>query len=305
MIYTVTLNPSIDYSVRLKDFRAGMTNRTIDENCCIGGKGINVSLVLSELDIESTALGFTAGFTGEQIEKYLLSENIHSDFIRLRNGMSRINVKIRTDSDESEINAQGPEIQKDEFELLLQKTDKLKDGDTLVLAGSIPSSLPDNMYEVIIERLKDRDICIVVDSSKDLLIKTLPYRPFLIKPNKQELEEIFSAEIKDETDIEKYAKRLMDIGARNVLVSLGSDGAELFCENGKTYRSGTLKEKVIGTVGAGDSMIAGFLAGYQKTGNYETALKFGTACGNATAFSNGLAKKEKIYEVMKKLPHSD
>ena len=300
MIYTLTLNPSIDYVVYLKSFVGGITNRTVSEEYYIGGKGINVSFILSELGIKSTAFGFTAGFTGEAIEKGLREQGINADFIRLKNGISRINIKIKADR-ESEINSQGPHIEHDELEKLLSMTDSIEDGDTIVLAGSIPKTVSDDTYEKILSRLKGRNIRIVVDATKKLLVNCLKYKPFLIKPNKQEISEIFSTRIESTEDVENYARELMKMGARNVIVSLGGDGAVLFAEDGKTYKMGIVKEKVVNTVGSGDSMVAGFIAGYEQTGDYGYALKLGTACANATAFSSGLAKKEKIYEVLAKL----
>ena len=300
MIYTLTLNPSIDYVVHLDSFISGMTNRTIAESYCIGGKGINVSCILSELGIKSTAWGFTAGFTGDEIEKALVKKGIYSEFIRLKNGISRINIKIKAD-EESEINGQGPHITDEELQQLLLMTDRISDGDTVVLAGSIPKTVADDIYERILAKLKNRNIMTVVDATGKLLLNCLKYEPFLIKPNRQEISEIFSAKIENFEEIEMYAKKLMQMGARNVIVSLGGDGAFLFAEDGKIYHSGTLEEKVLDTVGSGDSMVAGFVAGFEQTGDYGYALKLGTACGNATAFSQGLAKKEKIYEVLEKL----
>ena len=300
MIYTLTLNPSIDYVVHLDSFISGMTNRTIAESYCIGGKGINVSCILSELGIKSTAWGFTAGFTGDEIEKALVKKGIYSEFIRLKNGISRINIKIKAD-EESEINGQGPHITDEELQQLLLMTDRISDGDTVVLAGSIPKTVADDIYERILAKLKNRNIMTVVDAAGKLLLNCLKYEPFLIKPNRQEISEIFSAKIENFEEIEIYAKKLMQMGARNVIVSLGGDGAFLFAEDGKIYHSGTLEEKVLDTVGSGDSMVAGFVAGFEQTGDYGYALKLGTACGNATAFSQGLAKKEKIYEVLEKL----
>ena len=300
MIYTLTLNPSIDYVVHLDSFISGMTNRTIAESYCIGGKGINVSCILSGLGIKSTAWGFTAGFTGDEIEKALVKKGIYSEFIRLKNGISRINIKIKAD-EESEINGQGPHITDEELQQLLLMTDRISDGDTVVLAGSIPKTVADDIYERILAKLKNRNIMTVVDATGKLLLNCLKYEPFLIKPNRQEISEIFSAKIENFEEIEMYAKKLMQMGARNVIVSLGGDGAFLFAEDGKIYHSGTLEEKVLDTVGSGDSMVAGFVAGFEQTGDYGYALKLGTACGNATAFSQGLAKKEKIYEVLEKL----
>lgn len=300
MIYTVTLNPSIDYIVYLDDFKKGITNRTAMEEYYIGGKGINVSCILSELDIQSTALGFTAGFTGDEIEKGIKDKKIKADFIRLKNGISRINIKINS-TDESEINCQGPEISNDEFNLLIQKTDIISDGDTIVLAGSIPDTLSCDAYDKILEKLKGKDVRIVIDATKKLLVNSLKYNPFLIKPNRQELSEIFDTEINNETDIEKYARKLQSMGAKNVIVSLGGDGAILIDEFENKHKIGVLNEKVLNTVGSGDSMVAGFIAGYEQTKSYSYALALGTACGNATAFSKGLATREKIYDILNKL----
>ena len=300
MIYTLTLNPSIDYVVRLEKFVSGMTNRTTGEDYFIGGKGINVSCVLAQLNIKSTALGFTAGFTGEAIENALNEMGICSDFIRLKEGISRINVKIKTDC-ESEINSQGPCIGEDDFERLLLKTDNVKKGDTVVLAGSIPNTLSQDAYERILKRIEWRDARIVVDATDKLLLNCLAFKPFLIKPNLQELSEIFGREVSDGDEIESCARKLMERGARNVIVSLGGDGAVLFAEDGNVYRSGVVKDKVLNTVGSGDSMVAGFIAGFEQTGDYEYALKFGAACGNATAFSPGLASREKIFEMLGRL----
>ena len=299
MIYTVTLNPSIDYVVRLKGLTAGITNRTESEEYYFGGKGINVSCVLAELDIDSTALGFTAGFTGEAIEKGIRNYRITTDFIRLKEGISRINIKIKA-GEETEINGQGPHISDEELNRLFEKLDHIQSGDTLILAGSIPNTLPDDVYERMLERLKDKDIRIVVDATKKLLVNSLKYKPFLIKPNRQEISEIFDVEVETEEDTEKYARKLLEMGAQNVLISLGGEGAMLIDEFGKKHKIGVLKEKVINTVGSGDSMVAGFVAGYEKEKSYPYALKLGSACGNATAFLPGLATKEKINEVLQK-----
>ena len=300
MIYTLTLNPSIDYVVHLDSFISGITNRTTSEEYYIGGKGINVSCILSELSVENTALGFTAGFTGEAIEKGLKEKGIRSDFIRLKEGISRINIKVKADK-ESEINCQGPHITDEEFDRLLAKIDMISDGDTIVLAGSIPKTVSDDAYEIILRRLKEKNVRIVVDATKKLLLNCLSYKPFLIKPNRQELSEIFGREVNDEKDTAECAGELMKQGARNVIVSLGGEGAVLFAEDGKTYHCGVVKEKVLNTVGSGDSMVAGFIAGYEKSGDYAYALRLGAACGNATAFSDGLATKEKISEIFERL----
>jgi 1-phosphofructokinase len=299
MIYTVTLNPSIDYIVRLDELKSGVTNRTTSEEYYYGGKGINVSCVLAELDLESTAFGFIAGFTGEAIEKGIKNDKIITDFIKLKNGISRINIKIKAD-EETEINCQGPHIDDSELEKLFEKIDCIADGDTIIIAGNIPNTMPDDVYERILDRIKDKDVRIVVDATKKLLLNSLKYNPFLIKPNRQELSEIFGVEIKSEPDIEKYAKSLQKMGAKNVLISLGGDGAMLIDEFGNKHKAGVLKEKVINTVGSGDSMVAGFVAGYEKQHSYSYALKLGSACGNATAFLSGLATKEKINELLTK-----
>lgn len=299
MIYTVTLNPSIDYVVRLESLVTGITNRTTSEEYYFGGKGINVSCVLAELDLESTAFGFVAGFTGEAIEKGIRNDKIITDFIKLEKGISRINVKIKAD-DETEINCQGPHIEENELLRLLNKVDRINDGDTIVIAGNVPNTMPDDVYERILERIKNKKVRIVVDATKKLLLNSLKYKPFLIKPNRQELSEIFETEVSTEADIEKYAKELQKLGAQNVLISLGGDGAMLIDEFGEKHKQGVLKEKVINTVGSGDSMVAGFIAGYEKEHSYPYALKLGSACGNATAFLSGLATKEKINELLKK-----
>lgn len=299
MIYTVTLNPSIDYVVRLESLVTGITNRTTSEEYYFGGKGINVSCVLAELDLESTAFGFVAGFTGEAIEKGIRNDKIITDFIKLEKGISRINIKIKA-GEETEINCQGPHIEENELLRLLNKVDRINDGDTIVIAGNVPNTMPDDVYERILERIKNKKVRIVVDATKKLLLNSLKYKPFLIKPNRQELSEIFETEVSAEADIEKYAKELQKLGAQNVLISLGGDGAMLIDEFGEKHKQGVLKEKVINTVGSGDSMVAGFIAGYEKEHSYPYALKLGSACGNATAFLSGLAAKEKINELLKK-----
>ncbi len=300
MIYTVTLNPSIDYVVKLDKLVSGMTNRTTSEEYYFGGKGINVSCVLAELDLNSTAYGFIAGFTGEAIKNGIRNDKIITDFIRLDSGISRVNIKIKAEQ-ETEINAQGPHISEQELEKLLQKIDRIEDGDTLVLAGSIPNSMPNDVYERMMERISHKEVRIVVDTTRKLLLNSLKYKPFLIKPNRQELSEIFETEVKTEDDIEKYAKELQKMGAKNVLVSLGGDGAMLIDETGQKYKAGVLKGKVINTVGSGDSMVAGFIAGYEKEHSYAYALKLGSVCGNATAFLSGLATKTKINELLEKI----
>lgn len=299
MIYTVTFNPAIDYIVHTGEMKLGATNRSEKEEMYFGGKGINVSIVLRELGIESKALGFTAGFTGEAIENGLSEMGIDTDFVRLEKGNSRINVKIRS-AVETELNGQGPDIDDKAIAALFAKLDKLADGDTLILAGSIPSSLPSDIYQRILERLSGRNIRCVVDATRDLLLNVLKYRPFLVKPNNFELGEMFGVELKTDEEIEKYARKLQEMGAVNVLISMAGDGAMLIDENGKMHRCGVCKGVVKNSVGAGDSMLAGFTAGF-RDGDYEYALKLGTAAGGATAFSDGLAKKAMIDELLKTL----
>lgn len=299
MVYTVTFNPAVDYIVHTKQLIAGATNRSDSEEIYFGGKGINVSIVLSELGVKSKALGFVAGFTGEAIEKGVAEKGIDADFVHLNEGFSRINVKIKS-GEETELNGQGPKITDEAIRELYAKLDEIQDGDTLVLAGSIPSSLPADIYERILERLSGKKIRAVVDATKDLLLNVLKYRPFLIKPNNFELGEIFGVEMKSTEDIVKYAGKLKEMGAQNVLVSMAGDGAVLLDENGKTHVCGVCNGKVKNSVGAGDSMVAGFVAGCEK-GDYEYALKLGTASGGATAFSEGLAEKDRIYELLGQL----
>ncbi len=299
MVYTVTFNPAIDYVVHTGEMKLGATNRSEKEEMYFGGKGINVSIVLRELGIGSKALGFTAGFTGEAIEKGLSEMGINADFVRLKNGTSRINVKIKS-TEETELNGQGPDIDEASINALFAKLDKLSDGDTLILAGSIPSSLPSDIYEKILGRVSGRNIKTVVDATKDLLLNVLKYKPFLVKPNNHELGEMFGTELKTDEEIEKYARKLQEMGAVNVLISMAGDGAMLIDEYGKMHRCGVCRGTVRNSVGAGDSMVAGFTAGSLK-GDYEYALKLGTAAGGATAFSDGLAEKAKIDELLKTL----
>lgn len=299
MVYTVTFNPAIDYVVHTGEMKLGATNRSEREEMYFGGKGINVSIVLRELGIDSKALGFTAGFTGEAIERGLADMGIDTDFVRLATGNSRINIKIKA-SEETELNGQGPDIDDKAIATLFEKLDKLSNGDTLVLAGSIPASLPSDIYERILERLSGRDIRTVVDATKDLLLNVLKYKPFLIKPNNHELGEMFGVTLNSDREIETYARKLQKMGAVNVLISMAGDGAMLIDEYGNMHRCGVCKGVVKNSVGAGDSMVAGFIAGVIN-GDYEYALKLGTAAGGATAFSDGLASKEKITELVKTL----
>lgn len=299
MVYTVTFNPAIDYVVHTAGMKLGATNRSEKEEMYFGGKGINVSIVLRELGIGSKALGFTAGFTGEAIEKGLSDAGIDTDFVRLENGNSRINVKIKS-AEETELNGQGPDIDGKAITALFEKLDGLKDGDTLILAGSIPSSLPSDIYQRILERLSGKKIKTVVDATKELLLNVLKYKPYLVKPNNHELGEMFGVTLKTDEEIETYARKLRDMGAVNVLISMAGDGAMLIDEYGKMHRCGVCRGTVKNSVGAGDSMVAGFIAG-SLGGDYEYALKLGTAAGGATAFSDGLAAREKINELLKTL----
>lgn len=296
MIYTVTFNPAIDYVVKTDKMKSGEVNRANEEKMYFGGKGINVSLVLRELGIKSRAFGFIAGFTGEAIENGLASQEIETGFVRLKNGFSRINVKIKSD-EETELNGRGPDIPDDAVKELFEKLEMIKDGDTLVLAGSIPPSLPSDIYEKILAHLEGRKIKTVVDATKDLLLNVLKYRPFLVKPNNHELGEMFGVKLETVEQIAEYAEKLRKMGAENVLVSMAGDGALLIDETGKVYHQGVCKGTVKNSVGAGDSMVAGFIAGVEK-GDYEYALKLGTACGGATAFSDGLAEKEDIFRLL-------
>lgn len=298
MVYTVTFNPAVDYIVHTDELKVGMTNRSEREEIYFGGKGINVSLVLRELGIKSRALGFVAGFTGAAIEKALAESGVDADFVHLGNGFSRINVKIKS-SAETELNGSGPDIPEKALDELFAKLDKIEDGDTIVLAGSIPADLPEDIYEIILERLRGKKVRAVVDATKDLLMNVLKYEPFLIKPNNHELEEMFGVTLQSIDDIIIYAKKLKEMGAKNVLVSMAGNGAVLLDENGETHICGVCSGTVRNSVGAGDSMVAGFLAGCEK--GYDYALRLGTAAGGATAFSDGLAQKDKIYELLKQL----
>ncbi|HWT76272.1 MAG TPA: 1-phosphofructokinase [Mobilitalea sp.] len=296
MIYTVTLNPSLDYIVTVQDFRTGTVNRTKDELIYPGGKGINVSIVLKNLGLESTALGFIAGFTGEELSRRLKEKGVTANFISVKEGLTRINVKIRS-GEESEINGQGPVTSEKELETLLTILDQLQENDILVLAGSIPESIPSTIYRTIMERLSQKKIKTVVDATKDLLLNVLQYRPFLIKPNNHELSEIFGKELKSTQEIIQHAKKLKEMGAQNVLISMAGDGAVLITEQGDTYFSEAPKGILKNSVGAGDSMVAGFIAGYLNTGDYKEAFKMGISTGSASAFSEELATKEEVLGI--------
>ncbi len=300
MIYTVTFNPALDYVIRMESLKLGTVNRSSAEAVYYGGKGINVSTVLKNIGVDSVALGFVAGFTGKEIEEGVKNMGVATDFIKLPEGMSRINVKIKAEQ-ETEINGQGPAISMEKVEKLFEKLDRLEKGDCLVLAGTIPASLPSDIYEQIMDRLKDKEIHIVVDATKDLLLNVLKYHPFLIKPNNHELGEMFGVVLKTDEEIVEYAKKLQERGARNVLISMAGDGAILLTETKEVYKMGVPKGTVVNSVGAGDSMVAGFVASYFKEHDYLKALKFGTATGSATAFSEGLATMDKVEELLKTL----
>ena len=296
MIYTVTFNPSLDYIVSVDDFKLGLTNRTSSELILPGAKGTNVSTVLKNLGFESTALGFVAGFTGNEIVKRLNDMGIKSDFISIENGISRINLKLKS-IDGTEINGAGPDISEEKVNKLMDKLNQLKEGDVLVLAGSIPSSMSDNIYRDIMADLKDRGVMIVVDATKDLLLNVLEYHPFLIKPNNHELGEIFDVKLTTREEVIPYGRKLQEKGARNVLVSMAGEGAVLIAEDGQVFDAPAPKGKLINGVGAGDSMVAGFVAGWIEKQDYEYAFHMGVASGSASAFSENLATKEEIINV--------
>lgn len=298
MIYTLTFNPSLDYILTVPNFTCGIVNRTTEEKIFPGGKGINVSMVLKNLGYENTALGYFAGFTGEKLKSLLEEKGIKTQFLSVQSGMTRINVKIRSE-EESEINGQGPAIGKEDIDKLYKKLDELTDGDILVMAGSIPDVMPSTMYMDIMKRLEEKQLKIVVDATKDLLVNVLQYHPFLIKPNNHELGEIFGITIKEKSDVIEYAKKLQEKGARNVLVSMAGDGAVLAAEDGTVYQSEAPKGKVVNSVGAGDSMVAGFLAGFLEYGSYEKAFQMGVYTGSASAFSEELATKEEVLNLWK------
>ena len=300
MIYTVTFNPSLDYVVQVEHFQGDAVNRTSEEHVYPGGKGNNVAVIVSNLGMKSRALGFKAGFTGAAMEQMLQEFGCDTDFIALEEGVTRINVKVKSD-DEFEINGQGPRIPDEKIRQLYEKLDALESGDVLVLSGSIPNTLPDDMYERIMERLAGTGVRISVDATKDLLMNVLKYHPFLIKPNNHERGEMFGVTLESDDEIAEYARKLQEMGARNVLVSMAGDGAILVTEDGSVLKQLPPAGEVVNSVGAGDSMVAGFLAGYLKTGSYEEALKLGTAAGSATAFTSWLADAGTVGELYKKL----
>ena len=300
MIYTVTFNPSLDYIVSVNDFQLGLTNRTDSELILPGGKGINVSTILMNLGIDSTAFGFAAGFTGEEIIREVEAMGIRSDFIKIDSGISRINLKLKN-IDGTEINGSGPEISEEKIEELLRKLDILGEGDILVLAGSIPASMPADMYSTIMERLQHKNVTFIVDATKDLLINVLKYKPFLIKPNNHELGELFDVKLTTREEVIPYGKKLQKQGARNVLISMAGEGAVLVAEDGSVYEAPAPKGTLVNAVGAGDSMVAGFMAGYMEKQDYEYAFHMGIAAGSASAFSENLATREEIEAVYQQI----
>ncbi len=299
MIYTVTLNPSIDYIVRLNTFMLGAVNRAQKETAVPGGKGINVSVMLARLGVENTALGFLAGFTGDEIRKEVRARGVREDFSMLSDGFSRINVKLKA-GEETEINGNGPEISRKDMDALMQKLSFLQVGDILVLSGSVPNSVPDTVYCDIMHAL-GKDVKIVVDAAGALLWDVLPCRPFLIKPNHHELSALFNTPIETRAEVVFYAKKLKELGAQNVLVSMAEKGAILLASDGEIYEATAPQGKVLNSVGAGDSMVAGFLAGYLDGENYEKALKMGIAAGSASAFSEDLAQGESVFSLYEKI----
>ena len=296
MIYTITFNPSLDYIANCEDFRLGETNRTSRELLYPGGKGINVSIVLSNLGIDTTALGFLAGFTGKEIKRLIIEKGIRNEMIPVSNGFSRINVKLKS-KEETELNGMGPIIDEKSIKKLYKKLDRLNSDDILCLSGSIPSSMPSTMYSDVMSYLEGRDIRIIVDASKDLLRNVLKYRPFLIKPNNDEINELYGVDLKTREEVIPYARKLQEEGARNVLVSMGSKGAVLVDESGGTHMSQAPKGDLVNSVGSGDSMVAGFLYGYLKFHNYREAFRYGLCAGSATAFRDDLATLEDVEKL--------
>ena len=300
MIYTVTFNPSLDYIIRVDHLKLGAINRVHYENILPGGKGVNVSIVLGNLGHTSTALGFVAGFTGAEIERRMREYGAECEFIQVKEGMSRINVKVKSD-EESEINGMGPLITEEDVDALFAKLDELKEGDYLVIAGSVPSMLPPDMYERIMERLDGRGINIAVDAERDLLTRVLKYHPFVIKPNNHELGDIFGVTLKTREEVVPYAKKLQEQGARNVIISMAGEGAVFVSEEGEVAMSEAPKGTVVNSVGAGDSMVAGFLAGVIETGDMAQAFRMGLCTGSASAFSPDLATRPEVVDLLAKL----
>lgn len=300
MIYTITFNPALDYISQVDNFEVGKINRTKTEKILPGGKGLNVSIVLKNLGLESTALGFIGGFTGEELQRRIEAQGIKTDFIKVKNGITRINIKISSDR-ETALNGNGPEILEEDIQELLEKIENIKKEDIVILAGNVPKGINNNIYEIICVNLERNGVTFIVDATKELLINILKYKPFLIKPNREELEETFKVKINTEEDIITYAKKMQLMGAQNVLVSLGGDGAILITSDNQVLQSDAPKGKVLNTVGAGDSMVAGFLAGYIESKNYEYSLKMGIATGSASSFSMDLATKKDVEKLLEQI----
>lgn len=300
MIYTVTFNPSLDYIVSVDDFKLGLTNRTSSELMLPGGKGLNVSMVLGNLGIDNTAFGFAAGFTGDEIIRRVEKMGVRAEFIRIQEGFSRINLKLKS-VDGTEINGCGPDISAEAVGQLMGKLDSLKEGDVLVLAGSIPHSMPDDIYRRIMERLDGRGIMAVVDATKDLLVNVLEYHPFLVKPNNHELGEIFGVTLRGREEVIPFAEKLKEMGAVNVLVSMAGEGAVLAAGDGNIYQSPAPEGTLVNGVGAGDSMVAGFLTGWMEQKDYRHAFYLGISAGSASAFSELLATRAEIEAVYKQM----
>lgn len=297
MIFTVTFNPSLDYIVRVDEMRLGTINRTNYEQLLPGGKGINVSIVLGNLGHPSRALGFSAGVAGVALEKLLADSGVDADLVHVKAGFTRINAKVKA-VEETEINGQGPRIAPEDVDALFSKLDVLGQDDTLVISGSVPNTLPSDMYEQVMERLAGRGVRIVVDAERDLLTRVLPYRPFLVKPNNHELGDIFGVTLKTRDEVVPYARRMQEMGAQNVLVSMAGEGGVLVAADGQVYQSPAAKGTVVNSVGAGDSCVAGFLAGLMETGSYQTAFRMGLAAGSASAFSDHLATRPEVEDLM-------
>ena len=297
MIFTVTFNPSLDYIVRVDEMRLGTINRTNYEQLLPGGKGINVSIVLGNLGHPSRALGFSAGVTGVALEKLLADAGVDADLVHVKEGFTRINAKVKA-IEETELNGQGPRIAPEDVDALFSKLDVLGQDDTLVISGSVPNTLPSDMYEQVMERLAGRGVRIVVDAERDLLTRVLPYRPFLVKPNNHELGDIFGVTLKTRDEVVPYARRMQEMGAQNVLVSMAGEGGVLVAADGQVYQSPAAKGTVVNADGAGDSCVAGFLAGLMETGSYQTAFRMGLAAGSASAFSDHLATRPEVEDLM-------
>lgn len=297
MIFTVTFNPSLDYIVRVDEMRLGTINRTNYEQLLPGGKGINVSIVLGNFGHPSRALGFSAGVTGVALEKLLADAGVDADLVHVKEGFTRINAKVKA-VEETELNGQGPRIAPEDVDALFSKLDVLGQDDTLVISGSVPNTLPSDMYEQVMERLVGHGVRIVVDAERDLLTRVLPYRPFLVKPNNHELGDIFGVTLKTRDEVVPYARRMQEMGAQNVLVSMAGEGGVLVAADGQVYQSPAAKGTVVNSVGAGDSCVAGFLAGLMETGSYQTAFRMGLAAGSASAFSDHLATRPEVEDLM-------